>query len=159
MYLFIFGFSLVLEVLLYYLFICVLSDCIHIISACPKFTAPKQPFHFGMEPENFLGRDALDRTDYRFRSVRRNTLNQKMNVVAIKAYLQKMDLVPFLYTKTNLLERRRNLIIKYVSPIFDGTNKMIEQQALVMALVNMITHNHKNTYQHATPRQSLEEFY
>lgn len=159
MYFFIFGFSLVLEVFLYYLFICVLSNSIHIISACPKFTAPKQLFHFGMEPEYFLGRDALDRTDYIFRSVRRNTLDQKMNVVAIKTYLQKMNLVPLLYTKTNLFERSRNVIAKYISPIFDGTNKMIKQQALVMPLVNVITHNHKNTYQYATPRQSLEEFY
>ncbi len=161
MYFFIFGFSLVLEVLLYRLFICVLSDSIHIISACTKFAAPKHTFHFGMEPENFLGRDALDRTDYHFRSVRRNTLDQKMNVVAIKTYLQKMNLVPLLYTntKTNLLERRRNVITKYISPIFDWTNKMIKQQALVMPLVNVITHNHKSTYQDATPRQSLEEFY
>lgn len=159
MYFFIFGFSLVLEVLLNYLFIWVLSDSIHIISACPKFAAPKHPFYFGMEPENLLGRDALDRTDYHFRSVRRNTLDQKMNLVAIKTYFQKMDIIPLLYTKTNLFERRRNVITKYISPIFDWTNKMIKQQALVMPLVNVITHNHKSTYQDPTPRQSLVEFY
>ncbi len=110
MYLFVFGFSLILEVFLYNLLICVLSDSIHIIPTCPKLAAPKQPFHFGMEPENFLRRDTLDRTDYIFRSIGRDTLNQKMNVIAIKTYLQKMDVVTLLYPNTNLLERERNFI-------------------------------------------------
>ncbi len=158
MYLFIFRLSLVLEIFLYNILICILPNCIDIISTCPKFTAPKRFFYLWMKPEYFLRPNALDRANYLFRSIRRNTLNQKMNVVTIKTNLQKMNVVPFLYSKTNLLERSRNRFIMNVSPIFDGANKMIEQQTLVMTLVNMFTHNHKNTYQYATPRQNFEEF-
>lgn len=104
-----------------------------------------------MEPENFLCGKALDSSDYLFRSIRRNALNQKMNMVAIKADLQKMNLVPFLYSKADFLERYRNLITKYLSPIFDRTNKMIQKQAFVVALVNMFTHPHKNKHHYATP--------
>ena len=158
MYLFIFGLSLVLEVFLYNLLVLVLPDRTDIIPASPKFAAPKQFLYLWMELENFLSRNALYRSDYLFRSIRRNTLNEKMNVVAVKTDLQKMNIVTFLYTKTNLLERCGNRFIKNSSPIFDRTNKMIKQQTLIMTLVNMFTHNHKNTYHYATPRQSLEEF-
>lgn len=151
MYHAIFGFSLVLKVFLNYLFICILANGINIIPTCPKFTSPKQSFHFGMEPENFLCGNALHCSNYLFRNIRRNALNQKKNMVAIKADLQKRDLVPFLYSKTDFLERYGNLITKYLSPIFDRTNKMIQKQAFVVAFVNMFTHTHKNTYHYATP--------
>lgn len=144
-------FSLVLEVFLNYLFIRILTNRIHIIPTCPKFTSPKQSFHFGVEPENFLCRNALDCSDYLFRSTRRNALNQKMNVVDIKADFQKMNLVTFLYSKTNFLERYSNFITKHLSPIFDRTNKMIQKQAFIMAFMNMFAHTHKNTYHYATP--------
>ncbi len=158
MYLFILGLSLVLEVFLYNLLIRILPDRIDIIPARPKFATPKQVLHLRMKPENLLRRNALDRSDYLFRSIQRNTLNQKMNMVAIKTNLQKMNIVAFLYIKANLLERSGNRFVKNSSPIFDRANKMIKQKTLVMTLVNMFTHNHKNTYQYATPRQSLEEF-
>ena len=151
MYHFIFRFSLVLEVFFYYLFIRMLANGIHIIPACPKFTSPKQSFDLGMEPENFLCGYALDSSDYLFRRIPRNALNQKMDMVAIKADLQKMNLVPFLYSKADFLEGYRNLITKYLSPVFDRTNKMIQKQAFVVALVNMFTHTNKNTYHYATP--------
>lgn len=80
-----------------------------------------------------------------------------MNMVIIKPDFQK-NLIPFLYTEANLLERVRNFIVEQLSPIFDQANKMIQQQTFVMTLMNMLAHNHKNTYQYATPRHSLEEF-
>ena len=128
-----------------------LANGIHIISACPKFTSPKQSFNLGMEPENFLCGNALDSSDYLFRGIRRNALNQKMNMVAIKANLQKMNLVPLLYSKADFLERYTNLITKYLSPIFDRTNKVIQKQTFVVALVNRFTHTRKNTYHYPTP--------
>ena len=70
-----------------------------------------------------------------------------------------MNLVPFLYSKADLLESSRNIITQYSFPIFDGTDKMIEQKTLVVTLVDIVAHTHKNTYQYATPRQSLEEFF
>ena len=104
-----------LEVFLYYLFIRILIKGIHIIPAYPKFTSPKKCFHLSMEPENFLGGNTLHSTDYLFRGIRRSAPNQKMNnMVAIKADLQKkkMNLLPFLNSKTDFLERYKNLISK-----------------------------------------------
>jgi len=70
-------------------FICILANGIHTIPGCPKFTAPKQFFHFGMEPENFLCGNALDSSDYLFRGIRRNAPNQEMNMVPSRPISKK----------------------------------------------------------------------
>ena len=89
MHLFVFVFPLVLKVFFYYLLIRILAHRIHIISARPKLTAPKQPLDLGMKPENLLRRDALDSSDYLFRSISRNALDQKMHMASIYTDLQK----------------------------------------------------------------------
>ncbi len=151
MYLFIFRFSLVLKVFFDYLLIGILPYRIYVIPTCPEFAAPKHLLYLGMKPENLLCCNALDRPYYLFWSIRGNALYQKMNMVPIKADLQKIDLVSLFYPKTDLPESRCNIIRQNLSPVFDRTNKMIKQQALVMTFVNMITHTHKNTYHYATP--------
>lgn len=151
MYLFISRLSLVLEIFLYDLLIGILAYRVHVISTRPKLTAPKHPFHFWMKPKYFLCGNTLYRVDNLFRSIHRNALNQKMNVVAIKAYFQKMNFISLLYPKANLFESDTNLITQNFSPIFYRTYKMIQKQALVMTFVDMFTHTHKYKYLYATP--------
>ncbi len=151
MYPFIVRLSLVLEVFLYNLLVGILPHSVDVIPAGPKPTAPKHPFDLGKEPEYLLCGDTLNRSYYLFQSAGRNALHQKMDVVAVKANLQKMNFIPLLYPKADLPKSGRNRVIKDLSPIFDRRNKMIKQQALVMAFVNMFTHKHKNTYHYATP--------
>ena len=134
---------LVLKVLLYDLLVGILSHGIHIVTARPELAAPQHLLDFGMETENFSGRDALHGSDDFTRGVHGNTLNQKMNMIAVKANLQKMNLVPLLYLQANLFEGLRNGTAQNFSSIFDRTHKMIQKQAFVMALVDMLTHNHK----------------
>ena len=152
MYFFIltFGFALVLKILLYYLLIGILPYCVHIVAAGPKLTAPKLSLHFGVKTEYLLGRNALHRIDYLLWRKRRNALNQKMGMVPIKTYLQKMNLITFLYSKTNPTKCLGNQIIQHITPILNRAYKMIQQQTLVMTLMDMIAHNHKNK-NHATP--------
>lgn len=151
MYLFVLGLALVLEVFLYDLLVGILPQSVDVITAGPKPAAPKHPFDLRVEPEYFLCGDTLDRSHYLFRSIGRNALHQKMNAIPVKADLQKMNFVPLLYPKTDFLESGRNRIIKNLSTMFNRTNKMIKQQTLVMAFVNMFAHNHKNTCHYATP--------
>jgi hypothetical protein len=151
MYLFIFRLPLVLEIFFDYFLIGILSYCVYVISTCPKFSAAEQPFYFWMKPENFLCGNALDRSYYPFWSVRRNALNQKMNMVAIKPNFQKMDFISLLYVKTNFFECDRNITGQNLSPIFDRSNKMTQKQTFVMAFMDMFTHIHKYKYLYATP--------
>ena len=159
MQLFILCSTLVLKVVLDDLFIGILPYGIHVVTAPPKLTAPQHWLDLRVKTENFSRRDALHRSDYFLRGVPRNTLYQKMDMVPVQADLQKMDLVPFLDLKANLLEGLRYGIAQNFSPIFDRANKMVQKQAFVMALLDMLTHNHK--YRNIStrhPRQSLGEF-
>src|SRR5680860_1706700 len=83
MYLFIVRFSLILEIFLDHFLISILSYGVHIVTACPKFSAPKQPFYLGMKPKNLFCRNTFNSTDYLFGGIRWYTLNQKMDVVSI----------------------------------------------------------------------------
>jgi len=151
MYLFIVRFSLILEIFLDHFLISILSYGVHIVTACPKFSAPKQPFYLGMKPKNLFCRNTFNSTDYLFGGIRWYTLNQKMDVVSIKSNLQKMNFISLFYLQADLFKRYRNLIIQYIPPIFDRTNKMIKKQTLVMTFMDMFTHNHKYKYLYATP--------
>lgn len=159
MQLFILCSALVLEVLLDYLLIGVLPYGIHVVAARPELAAPEHLFDLRVQTENFSRRNALYRPDYFLRGVHRNTLYQKMDMVPVQAYFQKMNLVPLLDLKTDFLEGLRNGIAQYFSPIFDRANKMIQKQAFVMVLVDMLAHNHK--YRNIItrhPRQAVGEF-
>ncbi len=123
MHLFVFGLPLVLEVFLYYLFIGILTDRIHIIAARPKSAAPKQPLHFGMKSEDFFGRNVLDRPDYLLGGIRRNTLNQKMNVVPTKINIQKINLITLLYFKTDCLQVAEIESVRTFLPYLIGQTK------------------------------------
>ena len=150
---------LVPEVFFYYLLIGILTYRIYIVPTGPKSAAPEQLLDLGMKTKNLFRRDALHGSDDFPWGVHGNTLNQKMNMIAVKADLHKMNLVPFLYLQANLFEGLRNGTTQNFSPIFDRTHKMVQKQAFVMVLVDMFTHNHK--YMNLStrrPRQSLGEF-
>ena len=87
-----------------------------------------------MKTENFPRRDTLYRPDHFLQGVPRNTLCQKMDMVPVKADLQKMNLVTLPDLKTNPLEGLRNGTAQNFSPIFDTAHKMVQKQAFVMAL-------------------------
>lgn len=151
MYLFIVRFSLILEIFLNHLLISILTYCVHIVTACPKFPAPKQPFYLWMKPEYLFCRYTFNSTDYLFGSIHRNALNQKVDVVSIKANLQKVNLISLFYLQADFLKRYRNLIAQYIPPIFDWANEMVKKQTFVMTFMDMFTHNHKYKYLYATP--------
>jgi len=146
MYLFIiiFRLTLVLKVFLYHLFIRILSHRVDIVATCPEFPAPKMLLDLWMKPEYLLCRYTLHGSNNLIWSVRWHALYQKMRMITIKTDFQKMDLIPLLYTQANISQSTRNIIIKHISPIFYRTHKMIQEQALVMAPVDMFTHIHKN---------------
>ena len=159
MQLFVLYYTLVLEVLLDGLFIGILPYGIHLITACPKLTAPEHLFHLWMKTENFPRRDTLYRPDHFLQGVPRNTLCQKMDMVPVKADLQKMNLVTLPDLKTNPLEGLRNGTAQNFSPIFDTAHKMVQKQAFVMALGDTPAHDHKySNISTRHPRQAIREF-
>ena len=130
------------------MFICVLPNRIDIIPTRPKLSAPKHSLHFGVQPKNLFRSNTLDCSNNFFGRKHRNTLYQKMKIVTL------FNLYTYFF------ESHRNIITKYISSIFDWTNKMIQKQALVMTFVDVFTHKHKyRNINTRRPRQSLGEFY
>ena len=83
---------------------------------------------------------------YYFRnSHSRHTLDQKMNVVLICPYFNKLYLISFADAKTNFFYVFTYFSAYDFSPIFHRKNQMIKQQRLIVPFVNMFIHKNENT--------------
>ena len=123
-----------------YLFACMLSDSIRVITAGPKRTSPKFFFYLRVQPEYLTGSYTLYNRHYPCHCQTRNTLDQKMNVIALYSYFNKMKLISLTYTQANYFQPFIYLICEDFSSIFCRKNKMIQKKCLIMTLEYMITH-------------------
>jgi hypothetical protein len=89
--------SLLLHVFRDALLIAKLPNRVDEIPLRPKLPAPKGLLYRRHTHEDFSGRYALDRLNNLLRARHRNRLNQKMNVIHIRSYLQKPYFVTLRY--------------------------------------------------------------
>src|SRR5436190_15274536 len=75
-------------------FISKLTHRIGKISISPKFTSPQLLLYLRIPLKNFLRRDTFYHHYYLCYTIRWNRLNQKMNMVFIRSYLDKLYFVP-----------------------------------------------------------------
>ncbi len=137
----IFIFTLFMDILLNYTFIRILTNRVNIIPITPKLTAPKLMLHFWMQPKQFSCRNTFYYLSYLFRGHHWNTLNQKVNVILIRANLNKIYFKPFFNVFAHFNQTLFHFLCQNASPIFYRTNQMIQQQTFVMTLINMFAHN------------------
>jgi hypothetical protein len=95
----------------------VLADRTDKILIRPKFTSPQLLLHLWATLENLLRRYAFEHCYDLRNAVPWHRLNQKMNVVFIRSYLQKLDLVSLLDPKSDSLQFLLHIFIKHYPPV------------------------------------------
>ena len=149
-------FPLLGYIILYHLFIPILSNCIHIISARPKMSAPQLALHFWMPLKNLPRCDTFCDLHYPFRKHHGHTLNQKMHMILVTPYLNITDFKSTAYFLTRLFQSLFHRFRENVSSIFCRTDNVIQQYCFVMPFEYMLAHRaYSNTY----PGASSEEFF
>jgi putative transposase len=73
-------------------------------------------------------------------AVRWHRLNEEMNVVLVRPYLQKLDLVAFCNLKADLFQNLINPFVENRSPTLCRKHHVVHQHRHVVALVNVFAH-------------------
>jgi len=132
--------TLPLHILLYCLFISVLSYCVSVVPTRPYVSSPQHHFNFRMLYEYLFRCNALYYRNKFSYIIRWNTLHQKMKMIFICSNLHKTYLISFLYRSTGCFQRFFNFLAKYFSSVFRRTNYMIQQKTFIMTFEYMFTH-------------------
>ena len=149
-------FPLLGNIVFYHFFIPILSNGIHIISACPKLPTPQLLIHLRMSSKYLFCRYTFCYLYYSLRKHRWHALNQKMNMIFITANLYIVYFVSFTYSQAGLFKSLFHSFREHISSIFRWTNHMVQQYSLVVPFDNMFAHQpYSNTY----PGASSEEFF
>ena len=119
-----------------------LTNCIDKISICPKLPSPKLGLHLWMSSKYLFGRDTLQHRNYPCGTHLRNRLNQKMNMILISPYFQKMNFIPLFNLQTNLFQRLINDLTEHNPTIFCRTHKMVQQYRYIVRLVYVFAFGH-----------------
>ena len=97
----IFWFTLILNVLQNHIFIRILTNSIYIVPRSPKIAAPQFFFYFRMKPKKLFRYNTFYCLSYTFYRQHWYTLNQKMNMIFIRSYFNKMYFIATLDIFTN----------------------------------------------------------
>ena len=125
---------------------------VHKISICPKFTTPQFLFHFRMFPKNFSCCDTFQHRDDLGCTHLGNRLNQKMDMILIRANLQKMNLVSFFNFQTNRLQCLINCFAEHYFTIFGRAYKMIQQYRYIVRFMYVFAFTHTYKVKIFTPQ-------
>src|SRR5665811_2214344 len=99
-----------------------------------------------MPLENFPRSDAFQHLDNLCRAFHRNGLEQKMNMVPVRADLKKMNFVPLFHFQTNLYQSLIHRLVKDHLAIFCRTDKMVQQYRNIVRFVYIFALTHKQIY-------------
>lgn len=131
-------FPLPLDVIPYRRLIAMLTYGARKISIAPKFSTPQLLLDLGTHPKNFLGRDTLYHCYQLRNAIQRHRLHQKVNVILIHSYLQKLHLISLLDLQTHVANYLVDLLIKYCSPVLRWKHHVLQQHRDIMALMNVL---------------------
>ena len=73
-------------------------------------------------------------------TIGRNRLHQKMNMVFVGTNLQKLNLIPICYLKTDFLQYFVYMWIENRSPVFRRKHQVIQQYRDIVTLMNVLAH-------------------
>ncbi len=132
--------ALVRYILLNAFSIRIFAHCVRIESTRPQIPSTQKAFYLWMFLENLFCCYAFYGLYDLGHRQRRNTLNQKMDMVLFQPYLHKMDLVTSRYPKTDFFQRQRNIFCEYFATIFRRKYQVIQQQGFVLVFIDMLIH-------------------
>src|SRR5882757_9312307 len=130
-----------LNVFSYLCLITVLAHRTREIPVRPKLPAPQPRLYPRASPKYLSRRDAFDHLDNFLHGIHRYGLNQKVHVILIRTYLEKLDLVTCLYVQADIPENLIHIRINNSSAVLRRENEMIQQDRDVMALVDIAAHD------------------
>ena len=84
---------LLLNVLLHHHLVTMSANCTDEIAIAPELPTPQLLLNFWAGLEYFSGRYTFDNLHQLLRAIQRHGLHQKMHMVPIRAYFQKLNLV------------------------------------------------------------------
>jgi len=118
--------ALGLYICLYRIFIPMTPNRIDIVAFDPKLPSPKTFFNFRMKLENLFCCNALDKLNYFARTQRGYILYQKVYIIFIRSYFNKLYLISLRYLYANILQRLINCFTEYNPPVFRRAYKMMK---------------------------------
>ena len=127
--------SLIFYISAYHLFITMLSNGTCKISIRPKLASPQLLLYMRTASEYLSGCNAFYQGHYLCHTIGRYRLNQKMDMIPIGTYLQKLQLISLLYLQTHTFQNIIHFLINHRSPVFGGKNQVVHQHRNIMTFV------------------------
>src|ERR1700730_1030645 len=132
--------ALLLHVVSYRGLIPMLTHSTGKISVRPKLSSPQLLLDVWTQSEDLPRRYTFDHRYQLRHAICRHRLHQKMNVVFVYPYLQKLYLIALLYPKTNISNDLIYCFIKHCPSIFRRKHHVIQQHRYIMTLMNILAH-------------------
>lgn len=132
--------ALILDVLAYHGFIAMLSNRTCEKTIRPKFATPQLFLDLWATPEYLSRRHALQHPHNLRHTVCRYRLNQKMNMILVRPYLQKLHLVAFLNLQTYLFQNFINPAVELCSSVLCRKYQVVHQHRYVVTLMDIFAH-------------------
>src|SRR5713226_9374767 len=132
--------ALLLHVVSYRGLIPMLTHSTGKIPVRPKLSSPQLLLDVWTQSEDLPRRYTFDHRYQLRHAIRRHRLHQKMNVVFVYPYLQKLYLIALLYPKTNISNDLIYRFIKHCPSIFRRKHHVIQQHRYIMTLMNILAH-------------------
>src|SRR3984893_4352620 len=132
--------ALLLHVVSYRGLIPMLTHSTGKISVRPKLSSPQLLLDVWTQSEDLPRRYTFDHRYQLRHAICRHRLHQKMNVVFVYPYLQKLYLIALLYPKTNISNDLIYGFIKHCLSIFRRKHHVIQQHRYIMTLMNILAH-------------------
>ena len=132
--------SLALHVLAYLRLVSMLAHRTREIPIRPKLPAPQSLLNLWAPLEHLPSRDTFDHLDNFLHGIHRHRLNQKVNVILIRADLKKLDLVACLYVKADTPSSLIHFRINDRTAVLRRKHQMIQQYRDIVALVDIAAH-------------------
>ena len=106
----------------------------------PEFPSPKLLSYLRTSPKYFTRRNAFDRRYDSCHTIRWDRLHQKMYMILIYPYFQKLHLIALLYLYTHLFQCFVHTLVEYHTSALCRKYQMVYEYRNIMTLVDIFAH-------------------
>ena len=124
------------------LFIGILANCIKIIPTCPEMTSPEFFLYCRVCLKDLFCNDTFYCLHHFAREYVWHTLEQKMHMIFVCSYFNKMYFITLCYCQTHCFDCLGYFFGNNRIAIFYRAYEMIEQYCFIVSFVDMLCHTH-----------------
>ncbi len=153
--------ALIFDILAYHGFIAMLSNRACEKTVSPKFATPQLFLDLWATPEYLSRSHALQHPHDLRHAISRYRLNQKINMILVRSYLQKLHLVAFPNFQTYLFQNFISPVVEHCSSVLCRKYQVVHQHRYVVALVDIFAHpqNLRRKRRGIQPEKQLTLYY